>query len=43
MTDVKNAFKLLAREDDKYIKLDEIKSILAENGMTDLEIIFLTN
>ena len=43
ITDVKNAFKLLAGDDDKLISLDKIKSILERNGLSDMEIIFLTN
>ena len=42
ITDVKNAFKLLAGDDDKLISLDKIKSILERNGLSDMEIIFLT-
>ena len=43
-TDVKNAFSLLSREYDKpgMIKLDRLKEILAEMGITDLEIVQLT-
>ena len=29
--DVSNAFKLLAKDDDKYIPLEKIKKILAKN------------
>ncbi len=43
ITDVKNAFKLLAGDDDKLISLDKIKSILERNGLSDMEIIFLMN
>lgn len=31
--DVRNAFKLLAKDDDKYINLDKIKKILGKNGL----------
>jgi len=40
--DVKNAFKLLAKDDDKYISLEVIKEILKKNNMTDMEIHFIT-
>lgn len=40
--DVKNAFKLLAKDDDKYISLETIKEILKKNNMTDMEIHFIT-
>ena len=43
ITDVKNAFKLLAKEDDKFIPLDTIKEILEENDLSEMDIIFLTN
>jgi Ca2+-binding EF-hand superfamily protein len=31
--DVTNAFKLLAKDDDKFISIDKIKKILAKNGL----------
>jgi hypothetical protein len=43
ITDVKNAFRLLAGEDDKLISLQKIKQILEKNGLSDMDIIFLTN
>lgn len=41
--DVKNAFKLLAKDDDKYIILETIKDILKKNNMSDMDIHFITN
>jgi len=43
ITDVKNAFKLLAGDDDKLISLEKIKNILEKNGLSEMEVIFLTN
>lgn len=43
ITDVKNAFRLLAGEDDNLISLKKIKDILEKNGLSDMDIIFLTN
>ena len=42
--DVKNAFALLSREYEKpgEIKIDRLKEILSEMGITDLEIVQLT-
>jgi len=40
--DVKNAFKLLAKDDDKYISLESIKEILRKNNMSDMDIHFIT-
>ena len=42
--DVKNAFSLLSREYDNpgHIKIDRLKEILSEMGITDLEIVQLT-
>ena len=42
--DVKNAFSLLSREYEKpgHIKIDRLKEILSEMGITDLEIVQLT-
>ena len=44
--DVKNAFRLLSKEyDDEragQIKLDRVKEILTEMGITDMEIVQLT-
>ena len=42
--DVKNAFRLLSKEYDRpnCIKLDRVKEILTEMGITDLEIVQLT-
>lgn len=31
--DVTNAFKLLAKDDDKYISLEKVKKILSKNGL----------
>ena len=39
--DVKNAFKLLAKDDDKYIPLQKIRKILSKNGVEEKEIEFL--
>ncbi|KAL4436465.1 hypothetical protein ABPG74_003031 [Tetrahymena malaccensis] len=39
--DVSNAFKLLAKDDDKYISLEKVKKILAKNGLGQKEIEFL--
>lgn len=39
--DVSNAFKLLAKDDDKYIPLDKIKKILGKNSMQEKDIEFL--
>ena len=41
--DVQNAFKLLARDDDKYIPQSLIKDILVKNGMTEVEVVFICN
>eukprot|EP01017_Pseudomicrothorax_dubius_P032717 TRINITY_DN430_c0_g1_i1.p1 TRINITY_DN430_c0_g1~~TRINITY_DN430_c0_g1_i1.p1 ORF type:complete len:145 (-),score=46.27 TRINITY_DN430_c0_g1_i1:118-552(-) len=43
LTDVYNAFRVLAKDDDKYIKLSKIKKILEEHNLTEIEVIFLTN
>ena len=42
--DVKNAFRLLSKEYDKpnKIRLERVKEILTEMGITDLEIVQLT-
>ena len=40
--DVKNAFKLLAKDDDKYISLESIKEILKKNNMSEMDIHFIT-
>ena len=39
--DVQNAFRLIAKEDDKYIPLAKIMKILQKQGMTEVEIQFL--
>ena len=39
--DVKNAFKLLAKDDDKYISLEAIKEILRKNNMSDMDVHFI--
>jgi Ca2+-binding EF-hand superfamily protein len=39
--DVTNAFRLLAKDDDKYIPLDKIKKILMKNGLSEQEVEFL--
>ena len=43
--DVKNAFRLLSKEYDRpgWIKLERVKEILAEMGLSDVDIIQLTN
>ena len=43
--DVKNAFRLLSKEYERpgWIKLDRVKEILAEMGLSDVDIIQLTN
>ena len=43
-TDVKNAFRLLSKEytQEGMIKLDRVKEILTEIGISDLEIVQLT-
>ena len=43
-TDVKNAFRLLSKEyvREGMIKLDRVKEILTEIGISDLEIVQLT-
>ena len=40
-TDVKNAFRLLSKEyvHENMIKLDRVKEILTEMGITDMEIV----
>lgn len=43
LTDVVNAFKLLAKDDDKFIKMSKIKKILEKSGLSEMEIIFLTS
>jgi hypothetical protein len=52
MNDVRNAFKLLAKDDDRYknyylanryIPLDKIKKILSKNGVSEEEVDFLTH
>jgi len=40
--DVKNAFKLLAKDDDKYISLESIKEILKKNNMSEMDVHFIT-
>lgn len=40
-TDVKNAFRLLAKDDDNYIPAAKIKKILDKHGLSDVEIQFL--
>ena len=42
--DVKNAFRLLSKEYDRpnMIKVDRVREILTEMGITDLEIVQLT-
>jgi len=42
-TDVRNAFKLIAKDDDQLIPLSKIKDIMQKNGMSEMEILFLTN
>jgi len=39
--DVTNAFKLLAKDDDRYIPLEKIKKILIKNSVPEKEIEFL--
>lgn len=39
--DVKNAFRLLAKDDDKFIPAVKIKKILDKHGLSDVEIQFL--
>jgi len=41
--DVRNAFKLLAKDDDRYIPLDKIKKCLMKNGIPEEEVEFLTH
>ena len=43
-TDVKNSFRLLSKEYTRegMIKLDRVKEILIEMGLTDLEVVQLT-
>ncbi len=41
--DVKNAFKLIAKDDDKYIPLEKIKKCLNKNGISEEEVEFLTH
>ena len=43
--DVKNAFRLLSKEYDSpgYIKISRVKEILAEMGLSDIEIAQLTS
>lgn len=40
--DVRNAFRLIAKDDDKYLKMTKIKKILDKHGLSDVEIEFLT-
>ena len=40
--DVKNAFKLLAKDDDKHISLESIKEILKKNNMSKMDVHFIT-
>lgn len=40
-TDVKNAFRLIAKDDDNYIASSKIKKILDKHGLGDVEIQFL--
>jgi calmodulin len=40
-TDVKNAFRLLAKDDDNFIPAAKIKKILDKHGLSDVEIQFL--
>lgn len=39
--DVKNAFRLLAKDDDNFIPAAKIKKILDKHGLSDVEIQFL--
>jgi hypothetical protein len=39
--DVCNAFKLLAKDDDKWLPLDKIKKILSKKKTTNIVIIIL--
>ena len=39
--DVKNAFRLLAKDDDNFISAVKIKKILDKHGLSDVEIQFL--
>ena len=39
--DVKNAFRLLAKDDDNYIPYGKIEKILDKHGLSDVEIQFL--
>lgn len=41
--DVSNAFKLLAKDDDKFLSIEKVKKILAKNGLGVKEIEFLTH
>ena len=43
--DVKNAFRLLSKEYNRpgWIKIDRVKEILTEMGLSDVDIIQLTN
>ena len=41
--DVKNAFKLLAKDDDRYIPLEKIKKVLTKNNLPASEVEFLTH
>ena len=51
LNDVRNAFKLLAKDDDRfqliyksrYIPLDKIKKCLIKNGISEEEVEFLTH
>ena len=40
--DVYNAFRLIAKDDDKYIPLEKFKKILKKHGLAEVEIEFLT-
>ena len=42
VVDVRNAFRLIAKDDDKYIPMEKIKKILEKQGMSEVEILFLT-
>ena len=42
-TDVRNAFKLIAKDDDKYIPLSTLKGILEKSNMAEMDLVFLMN
>lgn len=41
--DIKNAFRLIAKDDDRYIPMETIKQILNEGGLKENDVLFIIN